>query len=631
MLRYFIFIFLSAFIFCSSCVTVKQRTGDDYYEQLQYKEAIPYYEYVLRKKYSDEILIKLANCYRITKNYAKSEQFYGQIIQKGKTDAEYKLYFAEALMQNGKYADAKKWFEKYLETNRLDSRVTRLAESCDSMTFFFNDTALYDVKLLKLNSGSESNYSPAYYKQGIVFASNRADIQLPHGNKQMEDFNLFYAKKTEGGNWLDPELLRGDITSIFQEGPTVFANNFTVAYVTRNNNDKIKIVTNKKNENVLKIYRFVLMGNEFNENGEMPFNNADYSVTHPALSNNGNAMYFIADMPWGYGGTDIYKSDFINGSWSAPKNLGKTINTPGNEMFPFAPNDSTLYFSSDGNFTLGGLDIYRSEMHDDEWSTPENIGVPINSSKDDFGLITDSMEITGYFTSNRLNNTDKIFSYHKSPPLFSVSGKLIDKATNKPIKDAVLMLKEDNGTKTLINTKADGTYYTKLQHNSSYTLTSSEKNYFITSVEFSTKGKRKSEDLIQNVAIEKMNFNKPYLWKNITFDKNDFKIKPQVQKEIEKLYLLLRDNPGLKIELSCHTDSRGTDKDNFILTQKRADAIANILYSKGISHERVIAVGYGESKLINHCKEGIFCLEEEHLANVRTEVKIIDNILIKEN
>lgn len=629
MQRNFIFTFLLTLTFCSSCITVKQRTGDDYYDQLQYKESIPYYEYVLKKKYSDDILIKLANCYRITKNYSRSEQLYWQIIQTGKSDAEFKLYYAEALMQNGKYADAKKWFEKYLETNRLDSRVTRLAESCDSMTLFFKDTALYDIKVLKLNSGDESNYSPAYYKQGIVFSSNRPDNELPRGNKLMEDFNLFYAKKTEGGNWLDPELLRGEITSIFQEGPTVFGNNFTVAYVTRNNNDKIKIVTNKKNENVLKIYRFALTNNGFIENGEMPFNSSDYSVTHPALSNNGNTMYFIADMDWGYGGTDIYKSVFINGSWSAPKNLGKTINTPGNEMFPFAPNDSTLYFSSDGNFTLGGLDIYRSELHNEEWSIPENIGAPVNSSKDDFGLIADSTEMNGYFTSNRINNTDKIFSYHKSPPLFTLTGKIIDKATNKPIKDALLKLKADNGTEINIISKSDGSYNSKLQHNMSYTLTSSEKNYFITSVEFSTKGKRKSEDLVQNITIEKMNFNKPYLWKNITFDKYDFKIKPLVQKEIDRLYLLLRDNPGLKIELSCHSDSRGTDKDNFILTQKRADAIAEILFGKGIGKERVIAVGYGESKLINHCKEGIFCLEEEYLSNVRTEIKILENTLGK--
>jgi outer membrane protein OmpA-like peptidoglycan-associated protein/tetratricopeptide (TPR) repeat protein len=629
MQRNFIFTFLLTLTFCSSCITVKQRTGDDYYDQLQYKESIPYYEYVLKKKYSDDILIKLANCYRITKNYSRSEQLYSQIIQTGKSDAEFKLYYAEALMQNGKYADAKKWFEKYLETNRLDSRVTRLAESCDSMTLFFKDTALYDIKVLKLNSGDESNYSPAYYKQGIVFSSNRPDNELPRGNKLMEDFNLFYAKKTEGGNWLDPELLRGEITSIFQEGPTVFGNNFTVAYVTRNNNDKIKIVTNKKNENVLKIYRFALTNNGFIENGEMPFNSSDYSVTHPALSNNGNTMYFIADMDWGYGGTDIYKSVFINGSWSAPKNLGKTINTPGNEMFPFAPNDSTLYFSSDGNFTLGGLDIYRSELHNEEWSIPENIGAPVNSSKDDFGLIADSTEMNGYFTSNRINNTDKIFSYHKSPPLFTLTGKIIDKATNKPIKDALLKLKADNGTEINIISKSDGSYNSKLQHNMSFTLTSSEKNYFITSVEFSTKGKRKSEDLVQNITIEKMNFNKPYLWKNITFDKYDFKIKPLVQKEIDRLYLLLRDNPGLKIELSCHSDSRGTDKDNFILTQKRADAIAEILFGKGIGKERVIAVGYGESKLINHCKEGIFCLEEEYLSNVRTEIKILENTLGK--
>lgn len=609
----------------SSCLTVKQRTGDDYYEQLLYKEAIPYYEYVIKKKYNNEVLIRLANCYRISRNYIKSEQYYNLVVQKGNNDAIYKLYYAEALMQNGKYSDAKKWFDKYLETNRLDTRATRLAESCDSVHQFFKDSALYDVTLLKLNGSTESNYAPAYFRQGIVFASNRMSNELPGKNKNQEDFNLFYAKKTEAGNWLEPELLRGEINSDFQEGPAVFNKSFSTAYVTRNSNDNIKIVTNKRNENVLRIYRFTLNGNAYTNAGEMPFNNPEYSVTHPTLNSNGTRMYFVADMAWGYGGTDIYYSDFSNGSWTAPKNLGKNVNTPGNELFPFLPNDSVLYFSSDGNFTLGGLDIYRSEFIDDDWTSPENIGFPINSSKDDFSLILDSTETTGYFTSNRFNNTDKVFSFKKSPPVFSITGKLLDKAGNKPIKNAVLKILSSDSSETTISTNSEGQFYAKLLHSLNYTIISSEKNYFVSSINISTRGKRKSYDFSQNIVIEKMNMNKAYVWKDIRFDKGDFQIKPAVVKEVDKLYRLLNDNPGLKIELSCHTDSRGSERDNAMLTQKRANAIAEVLFAKGIKRERIIPAGYGELKIINHCKDGMFCLEEEHQANVRTEVKILSS------
>jgi outer membrane protein OmpA-like peptidoglycan-associated protein len=152
-----------------------------------------------------------------------------------------------------------------------------------------------------------------------------------------------------------------------------------------------------------------------------------------------------------------------------------------------------------------------------------------------------------------------------------------------------------------------------------------EKNYFFSELIFSTKGKRKSQTLTENISIEKINYIKPYLWYGIAFTKNDYIVMPNTAVELNRLYELLKNNPSLRIELSCHTDSRGNDKDNLILSQKRADAAAGYLYTKGIEHSRIIAVGYGETHLLNECKNGILCLEEDHRINIRTEVKILSS------
>ncbi len=615
-----VFKILFVSILFSSCVSVKLRTADTYYDQLQYQNAIPYYELVMRKKYSDDVMIKLADCYRNVNNYSRSEQLYSRLVNLS-INPQFVYYYAEALMQNGKYIEAKKYFEKYLSTNRNDERAARKLASCDSIQSLYKDSALYSVSLLKFNRPLESNYSPAIYKSGIVYVSNRnPDERALKSNSTVDDYNLFYAKKTESGNWLEPEVLRGNINSMFNEGPCVFTKNFAAAYITRNDNEGKKIVTNQKDVNVLKIYKANFNEGIWNVEGEMQFNSPDYSVGHPALNEKGNIMYFVADMPWGYGGTDIYRTENVGGTWTQPVNLGKNINTTGNEMFPFLANDSVLYFSSNGNIGLGGLDIYRSSKASGEWSVPENIGYPVNSPKDDFGFVCDDNELSGYFSSSRTGGTDKIFSFSRNEPVLSLLGVITEKTTGKEIKDVRIAV-NSGGNDTIISTNENGVYYLPVKSNVTYLLSISEKGYFGTSLKFSTGTVRKSTDFVENISLEKVVLNKPIAWRGISFLKGEYSIKPAAAVELDKLFSILQNNPYYRIELSSHTDSRGNDKDNLILSQHRADAAAEYLYAKGIARERVLAVGYGETKLLNECHNGILCLEEDHQINNRIEIK----------
>ncbi len=615
-------------LFCSlffSCASVKLRTADTYYEQLQYDKAIPYYEQVMGKKYSVELLIKLADSYRNIKNYKKSEELYSKIITL-KSDPVYQNYYAEALMQNGKYAEAKKWFEKYLALNRNDVKAINQLASCDSIQMLFKDSLLFSIEVLKFNQPTESNFSPVFYRTGIVYVSNRnPDIKTMKQKPIVDDYDLFYAKKTENGNWLEPEVVRGNINTIFNEGPCAFNKSFSKIYLTRNNNEGKQIVTNEKDENVLKIYYGSTQDGEWKVDGEMSFNSVEYSVGHPTLSADGNVMIFASDMPWGYGGTDLYKTENIGGTWTKPVNLGKGINTSGNEMFPFLLNDTVIYFSSEGNIGLGGLDIFRSQLVDNIWSQAENLGYPINTSKDDFGLICDEDENAGYFSTNRLNDKDKIFSFKKNPPVITLKGTLTEKANGKPIRNATLQLKSTEGNRVL-TTDANGDFFTTLANNTDYTVTANEKNFFLTSAQFSSKGFRKAFELEVPIALEKVTFNKPIIWRGIAFDKGSTTLKKETKAELDKLYSILKDNPDIKIELSSHTDARASDKENLILSQARADAAAEYLYSKGIERDRIAAVGYGSLKLLNNCVKGVLCLEEDHMLNVRTEIKYLNYI-----
>jgi len=350
-------------------------------------------------------------------------------------------------------------------------------------------------------------------------------------------------------------------------------------------------------------------------------------------------MVFVSDMPWGYGGTDIYRVQWINNTWSKPASIGKVINTSGNEMFPFLLNDSILYFSSNGMIGVGGLDIYRTELTADGWTVPENLGYPINSPRDDFGLICDneelsgyfsSEELSGYFSSNRQQGKDNIFSFKRNAPVLTLKGKLIDKSTNKPLKNINLKLTA-NSIDTILTTDGEGNFTAQLKNNKDYTLRAEDKSYFTTSENISTFGYRKSATLNKDLTLEKVIFNKPVIWRGIAFEKGKSDciafekgksdLTPSTKTELNKLFNILLENKNIKIELSCHTDSRGVERDNLILSQARADKAAAYLINKGISKDRIISVGFGSQRLLNNCVRGILCLEEDHQINIRTEIE----------
>src|SRR6185436_3017970 len=480
--RKVIFALAGFLVFLSGCLSVKLRTANSYYDDYAFADAIKNYEAVLAKKYIPDAIIKLADCYRQTNNSVKAEQWYKEVVKLPVDNPEYKLYYAEALMENGNYNEAKKWFGEYLKLVSNDEKAKRKLASCDTVAAFFRDTTEYNIGLLPVNVTGVSSFSGVFYRSGIVFLSDRP---APGKSRIHSDFtgrqflDLFYAKKSDKGNWLEPEMLRGDINGLYNEGPAAFNKDYDVVYFTRNDYTGFTANKNKKNFNLLKIYKGNFINGEWNLTSEMPFNSNEYSCGHPSINDKGTKMFFVSDMPWGYGGTDIYMVSLENQKWGTPQNVGSHINSPGNEMFPFLLNDSTLYFASDGNYGLGGLDIFMSTFNGDFWTDPVNLGYPINTSHDDFSFIIDSAERHGYFSSDRIGGIDKIFSFTKNPPRITVSGIISEKVSSMAVSQAKVRLTDQYNRDTAL-IAADGKYSFLLEQNRKYKITVSRNGYYTT-------------------------------------------------------------------------------------------------------------------------------------------------------
>lgn len=609
----------------SSCVQVRLRNANDNYEQFAYASAIKDYELVLKKRFDDQSIINVADCYRQIGNSVKAEFWYRKAVKLTDPKPEWNMYLAEALMKNGNFIDAKGFLQSYLELNKTDLKAQHMLESCNNMKKFFRDTTLYTIAPLRLNTPGGEFFSPAFYKYGIVFLSDQNYKGL---SKAVSDgtgrryLDIFFAKKTDRGNWMDAEPLRGDVNGRFNEGPLVFNADFTTMYFTRNNYLSNKVEKNKKNINVLKIYKAEASDGIWKIKDEMKIGDEDFSVGHPAISKDGNTIYFVSDMPWGYGGTDIYSVTKQGDNWSQPINLGVNINSEGNEMFPFIWNDSTIYFASDGFEGMGGLDVFESHKVDGGWSKAVNIGAPINSPQDDFGYIADSTGLHGYFSSARNGILDKIYSFSKNAPDLIVRLRIEDDIEHKPISGVAINIQRQGARDTTVYTNSNGTIAVKAVTNKEYYFSFDHRDYYFTADTISTAGKQFSETTEDTIVLQKVILNKPFIWEGVSFKKKDWLPQPTCGPAMEKLVTLLKQNPRLVVEVASYTDSRGTDPDNIKLTQHRADIVAQYLITHGIKAERITAKGYGEAKLLNHCTNGLLCIEEEHETNNRIEITV---------
>lgn len=626
--KYFSFLVI-LMIMASGCATYHVRQGNRLFNSLAYTDAIVEYQKALVKKDIPEADIKLAECYRLTNNSQQAEDAYAKVVQLKECEPVHKLRYAQLLMRDQKYDRAKTWFDNYLKDQPNDNKARMLRSSCDSIESFKKDSSVYTINTSAVNSG-QTNFSPQYYKDGVVFVSDRTSgakgaVKTYHWTGQ-PFLDLYFAKMDKDGGLNNPEIVKGEVNGLYHDGPCAFIGD-SVMYLTRNNYIRKRLKKGEQDFVNLKLYKSVRKDSLWGKPEEFAYNSNDYSIGHPTITKDGKTMYIASDMPGGLGGTDLYVTKFENGAWSKPQNLGPAINTPSNEMFPTIYHDSILYFSSEGHYNMGGLDIFYSINHSGNWTEATNMKYPINSSNDDFGVILNDSATVGYFSSNRnTSNTmqDNIYGFTKL--FFTLDGVAVEKRSQKPIGGVLVeLLNETTQEKVATMTGKDGTFMLMLDQNCKYSIVGSKDNYYTNTEKVTTIGKKTSENMHVKLRLEmeKIIINKPIVLENIYYDLDKWEIRPDAAVGLNKLVTIMKENPAIKIELGSHTDSRADNYYNMVLSQKRAEAAVNYIVEHGVSKDRIVAKGYGETMLINQCKDGVECTEEEHQQNRRTEFKVL--------
>ncbi|MCC7222640.1 MAG: OmpA family protein [Chitinophagales bacterium] len=372
------------------------QTANAHFDNYNYTQAIATYRDILLLDNLLEAKIKLAECYRLTADFAQAEYWYKQIMPLV-ADPVYKLRYGQVLQSTGRYAEARVLFAEYA---RLDPWGEQLVRGCDlAMGTLSQPNADHQIVPLMINTAG-SDFGAIRYANGIIFCSDRRNTPDQAGAASLNlggnYLDLYYSARLFEG-YEEPQKLKGKINSAYNDGPANASPDGTILYFTRN-------VNYKKEGGGIKLGIFESRSQADGKWGDgtaFQHNNTAYSLAHPTLSADGQNLYFVSDMPGGFGGTDLYICTKIDTFWSQPINLGATVNTPGNEMFPFLHPDGTLYFASDGLPGLGGLDIFQTQRTAGKWAMPRNMGSPINSFRDDFGLTLTDTKADGYFASNR--------------------------------------------------------------------------------------------------------------------------------------------------------------------------------------------------------------------------------------
>lgn len=572
----------------------------------KYKKA---YSKEKNKREKNRIRYQMAECYRFMNNTKRAEIYYKALIKKEyyKDQPELLLNYGNMLKVNEKHEEAIPIFEMYIDLQPDDPRGINGLNSCKMIDDWLNNPTNHQLTMYRDINSKDDDFAPCYANDNynaLIFTSNREGST----GKDEDDWtgksftDLFITRQDRKGEWSTPDLLDNAeiINTETNEGVPRMNASFSEMYFTRCGNAKDK-------KSGCHVYRAERSGSGFNTPQLVELGGDSTSIIgHATISASEKAIIFAADFPDGFGGKDLYIVYKKRGAeeFGMPKNLGPTINTPGDELYPFLRNDSTLYFASNGHPGLGGLDIFYTKLKDEQWGVPENMRYPVNTFADDFGIIFNlEAEEEGFFTSNRKEFEDQRARggddiwYFIVPPLeFTLSGIVKDDRTLQFVENAMLTMVGSDGTSVITKSNAVGYYeFDKKQFkpNTTYTLTINKDGYFATTATETTVGIERSKNFERDFTIKPIP-REPIVLPEILYDLAKWDLKPQFQDSLQGLIETLDDNPTLVVELASHTDARDTEERNDVLSQKRAQSVVDYLILRGIHPQRLVAKGYGE-------------------------------------
>ena len=585
----------------TSCKTPKLTTANEQFARGEYFDASKTYRAVYNKlnprqdrELRGEVAYQMATCYRRLNMAARASAAYQNAIRYEYPDSMAYFWLGRSLQMEGKYQPAIDAYRAFLEKAPDDLLAKEGIRGCQLAIRARNDKKTrYQVKQAKLFNSRRADFAPMYLDKTfntLYFTSSNE--KATGDNKSeitgMKKSDIFYSSKDEKGVWQRPEPAGGELNSEHDEGIVSFSPDGQTMYLTMarrspNSDTSVEIYTSRRSDATWSApQKFEITADTLSAFG------------HPAVSPDGTYLYFASDIPGGYGGKDIWRINLKDRVGSL-ENLGEQINTSGDEMFPYVRTDSLLYFSSDGHPGFGGLDLFRARLNStgDRWSV-ENMGLPMNSQGDDFGITFGEGE-SGFFSSNRgdARGYDHIYSFELPELKITISGWVLDK-DEEPVANAVIRIVGDDGSNQKEVARDDGSFRFRLERGVKYVMLAGAKGYLNVKQEFESD--MEEEDADYGVDFILAAINKPQVVENIFYDFDRATLRPESKEALDEMAQMLRDNPNVTIEMGAHTDRVGTDEYNIGLSERRAKSVVDYLIAAGIAPDRLTWKGYGESR-----------------------------------
>jgi len=601
--RFNAFVIISALVclcLLPSCKTPKLSEANAQFDRGEYFDASKTYKAVYNKlkpkedrELRGEVAYQLATCYRKLNMAANASAAYQNAIRYQYPDSMTYYWLGRSLQAEGKYQPAIDAYTTFLEWQPDDALAKEGIRGCRmAIKAKSQKKSRYIVKSEKLFNSRRADFAPMYLDKTFNTIYFTSSTEKATGTAKSEitgtkKSDIFYSKKDEKGKWSKPEPAEGSLNTEADEGIVSFSPDgqtmyLTVAKRSAEADTSVEIFTSRRSDATWsEPQKFEITADTLSAYG------------HPAVSPDGTYLYFTSDMPGGYGGKDIWRINLKDRVGSL-ENLGPQINSAGDEMFPYLRADSLLYFSSDGHPGFGGLDMFKARLNStgDRWSI-ENLGLPLNSQSDDFGITFGPGE-SGYFSSNRgdARGYDHIFSFEYPEVKVTISGMVLDK-DEEPVPNAIIRIVGDDGSNQKEVARDDGAFRFKLERGVKYVMMAGAPGYLNVKQEFESDSAEEDADYEVDFILAAIH--KPQVVENIFYDFDKATLRPESKEALDEMATMLRDNPNVTLEMSAHTDRKGSDEYNISLSHRRAKSVVDYLVAAGISPDRLTWKGYGET------------------------------------
>lgn len=623
-----------------SCKSAKLSDAEEKQRIGEYYEAAAIYRKVYTKTSPKKrdlrgyIAYRMAECNRLINNTAKATSAYMNAIRYDYPDSTVYLRMGQMLQKTGRYPEAIKNYDIYMENDPSNLLAINGIQGCELAPGWKKNPTRYEVRRMDKFNSRRGEFSPMLagdkYDQ-LYFASSRSkdkDAKVSAITGQNNN-NLFLVKQDEKGAWLAPVELEDEVNTEYDEGTPSFSPDGNTMYYTYCAQDP-------EGPRTAEIYISTRSSAKWGKGTRATIvKDSVTALGHPSISPDGKYLYFVSDAVGGFGGKDIFRARVAGNDFGPMENLGEEINTPGDEMFPYVRDSVTLYFASNGHPGMGGLDLFKATQDSTGKWKVENLGAPINSMADDFGITFAGKEERGFFCSNRndARGYDHIYSFERPTITIFIEG-IVNDVDEYPIEDATVRIVGKDGLNVKVPVKKDGTYRVELERDIRYVMMASARGYLNQNYELHTGPEEKNETYIVDFFLSPIS--RPVVIDNIFYDFDKATLRPESKKALDEMIKMLNDNPNVTIELGAHTDRKGTDQYNERLAQRRAQSVVDYLIAGGIEAARLEAKGYGESvpktinkkmaKQFDFLKEGDVLTEEFILALPPEQQEIADQI-----